>query len=121
MLSILQPQNVTTDAAAKNAEIVKIQERVRSLKAQGIYTHSIKHMNISTHYHILLSHAYFHSSTPSHHTTSTSRPFQVLIFITGKKNDAEEYEKKLAECNEQFKALMNPETSEVSKTTATRC
>lgn len=30
-----QPGNVTADAAAKNAEIVKIQEKIRSLKAQG--------------------------------------------------------------------------------------
>eukprot|EP00026_Physarum_polycephalum_P006399 Phypoly_transcript_06441.p1 GENE.Phypoly_transcript_06441~~Phypoly_transcript_06441.p1 ORF type:complete len:552 (+),score=139.77 Phypoly_transcript_06441:122-1777(+) len=68
--ALIQPANVTTDAAAKNAEIVKIQEKVRSLKAQG--------------------------------------------------KNTEEYEKQLAECNEQFKALMSPESSQTQRAAISR-
>lgn len=46
VLKILKPGNVSTDAAAKNAEIVKIQEKIRSLKAQGT-THSLTRLIIN--------------------------------------------------------------------------
>lgn len=46
--------------------------------------------------------------------------FLYINVVIGKKDDVADFEKKLEECNEQFKILMSPEGAQVQKSAICR-